>query len=165
MQGGGEASVHNASVGGSINTSFASVLGALGDAVAATPSRSLSIMRSAVRAAIPKNFVKDRARAIEGIPAMEGVLDEGSNGGGGAKGKGKAAVPVESISSGRLSEHVFFLLVLLLFIYLFIYLFVLLTFVMFRVFGWKAFSMRAMTVRRRGRERRRPVEAMWSCRF
>ncbi|CAN0482421.1 unnamed protein product [Laminaria digitata] len=46
-------------------------------------------MRSAVRAAIPKNFVKDRARAIEGIPAMAGdILLEGGGGDGKEKEKG-----------------------------------------------------------------------------
>lgn len=92
---------------GSVNTSFASVFGGLGDAggaAAATPNRSFSIMRSAVRAAIPKNFVKDRARAIEGIPALAGdVLAEGGGGGGsdGKDEKEKAVVPGEAtVSSG-----------------------------------------------------------------
>ena len=85
---------------GSLNTSFASVLGAIGDAEgAATPNRSFSIMRSAVRAAIPKNFVKDRARAIEGIPALASdVLAEGGDGK--DEETEKAAPGEEAVSSG-----------------------------------------------------------------
>lgn len=96
-----------------MNTSFASVLGGLGDAggAAATPNRSFSIMRSAVRAAIPKNFVKDRARAIEGIPALASdVLAEGGGGSDGKDGKEKAVVAGEAtVSSGLIDliEHVF----------------------------------------------------------
>ena len=101
--------MQNASLNGSLNASFASVLGGIGDAEGATPSRSFSIMRSAVRAAIPKNFVKDRARAIEGLPAM--AADILAEGGGDGKGKEKAA-PVEPVVSSGLSMFCVFALFL-----------------------------------------------------
>jgi len=72
-----DTSVQNAS----LNASFASVMEnglGLGGGGGGTPNRSFASMRSAVRAAIPKNFVKDRARAIEGIPLMGDMDADGS---------------------------------------------------------------------------------------
>ncbi|CAN0254018.1 unnamed protein product, partial [Ectocarpus sp. 4 AP-2014] len=61
----------------SLNASFASIMEGLGEVGDGTPNRSFASMRSAVRAAIPKNFVKDRARAIEGIAPMACMSEEG----------------------------------------------------------------------------------------
>ncbi|CAN0526633.1 unnamed protein product, partial [Ectocarpus sp. 12 AP-2014] len=61
----------------SLNASFASIMEGLGDVGDGTPNRSFVSMRSAVRAAIPKYFVKDRARAIEGIAPMACMSEEG----------------------------------------------------------------------------------------
>ncbi|CAB1120827.1 unnamed protein product [Ectocarpus sp. CCAP 1310/34] len=73
----------------SLNASFASIMEGLGDVGDGTPNRSFASMRSAVRAAIPKNFVKDRARAIEGIAPMACMSEEGGKAvetsGGGSK--------------------------------------------------------------------------------
>lgn len=92
----GDTSVHNASIDASLNASFASMMDALGGGgggIDGTPNRSFASMRSAVRAAIPKNFVKDRARAIEGITPMAAMSED--VGGGGGIG-GKKADPVSS---------------------------------------------------------------------
>lgn len=90
----GDTSVLNASLNGSLNASFASVMESLGGGgIDGTPNRSFTSMRSAVRAAIPKNFVKDRARAIEGIKPMAGMTEDGGGSGGV---DGKKADPVSS---------------------------------------------------------------------
>lgn len=78
----GDTSVHNTSLDGSLNASYASIMETIGGGgVDGTPNRSFVSMRSAVRAAIPKNFVKDRARAIEGITPMAGMSEEGGGDG------------------------------------------------------------------------------------
>lgn len=90
-----DSSIQNAS----LDASFASVMGNLSAATAAaegTPNRSFASMRSAVRAAIPKNFVKDRARAIEGIKPMACVEE-----GGGAAGGGGSSGGGNPVSSGK----------------------------------------------------------------
>lgn len=58
----------------SLNVSVASAVGGVG--IEGTPNHALAVMKSAIRAGIPKNFVKDRARAIEGISPIVGFGDE-----------------------------------------------------------------------------------------
>eukprot|EP00903_Cladosiphon_okamuranus_P019411 g17847.t1 len=95
---GGDTSVHNASLDRSLNASFASTvdtLGRAGGGIDGTPNRSFASMRSAVRAAIPKNFVKDRARAIEGMAPMA-AMNEDVAGVGGSGSASKKAYPFSS---------------------------------------------------------------------
>lgn len=90
----------------SLNASFASVMeSGLGGG---TPNRSFTSMRSAVRAAIPKNFVKDRARAIEGIPLI-GDLD--GDGGGDDRKKADPASSGEALFEGGGGEYILYGLV------------------------------------------------------
>lgn len=72
-----------------------------GGGIDGTPNRSFASMRSAVRAAIPKNFVKDRARAIEGIAPMAAMSEDGVGGDGGGGSGGKKADPLSSGETER----------------------------------------------------------------
>lgn len=73
--------VQNASVNISLDASFVSALTGGGGCLGVTPERSTHVaMESGIRAAIPRNIVRDRARAIEGLPLMEGLDERGCGG-------------------------------------------------------------------------------------
>lgn len=65
----------------SLDASFVSALTGGGGSIGVTPERSArAAMESGIRAAIPRNIVRDRARAIEGVPLMEGLDERGCGG-------------------------------------------------------------------------------------
>lgn len=73
--------IQNASMNISLDASFSSAITGGGGCSGVTPDRSVrAVMESGIRAAIPRNIVRDRARAIEGLPIMEGLEERGCSG-------------------------------------------------------------------------------------